>query len=391
MAVKYVIDTSAFLIGQHLSHSGKLLTTYGVVKELDYLKDQQRTSKRQRKQLNEIVQLIGNKKLDIHDIEHETVDLSVLQLAKEQKAKILTTDIGLYIRQLHEGVKQEHLKETRPENILECIKEIHIDDDLSGDSLQIALGLPEFTYLKVVNGKNTRIGKYVSGNIEYIDKETIKVGEHKITPKCMEQTMMMDQIIDDRIQLVNQIGPAGSGKTFIAIQTQLYLVKQRKYDKIILAVPPVQLGGVDRYGFLPGSLQEKTAQQFSGFIDNISFLLGDEAKVLIAKQIQGECNEIEIQSFANIRGRSIKKSIVIIDEQQNTHPHELKTFLTRIDVGSKIILLGDIEQIDTKLMSNESNGLIYVADKLYETDVQTNILLTKTFRSPLAEAQIELL
>ena len=205
----------------------------------------------------------------------------------------------------------------------------------------------------------------------------------------MEQHMLLDQLFEPGLSLVNVIGPAGSGKTFLTLQSAIYQVWNGTYDRIIISVPPVQLGGKDRYGYLPGTLEEKAIKQFAGIIDNIELLLAEEGKAMIAKQIECEDDFLQIQSFYNIRGRSIKNSIIIVDEQQNTHPHELKTFLTRVDQGSKIVLMGDIEQIDTHLMDNDTNGLIYVQDRMYDSDLATTITLTKTFRSQLADEQIK--
>lgn len=386
-----VMDTSAFILQAHknVPSETQIATTFSVLSELDRLKEVDRTKHRQIKQIRDIMDLIDKRAIIIFDDMAETTDLSVLEVAKIYKGTLYTSDTQLQMRQKVADVKVELLTETRPENILEAIKTVQVDKDLSGDCMEINLDMPEFTYIKVTDGINSRIGKYVNGKIEYIDRISFKIMDKKIEPLCMEQTMLLDQIFDIRLPMVVGIGPAGSGKTFLSIQSAIHLVQSGSYEKLIIAVPPVQLGGKDRYGYLPGTLEEKTIKQFSGIIDNIEYLLGDEGKQMIENQLEGKEWQLEIQSFQNIRGRSIKNSIVIIDEAQNTHPHELKTFITRIDYGSKIILLGDIEQIDTYYRENETNGLIYVADKMYESDVSTNIVLNKTFRSKLAEEQIK--
>lgn len=386
-----VLDTSALLLGVHrnLPADTDLLTTFQVIEELDRLKEVDRTRHRQIRQIYDIMDLFDEQRIVVAQVEEPTADESLLNIAKKTSGMLYTTDSQLQLRQKLNGVKVELLHETRPENILEAIKTVYVEQDLSGDYLEIELNYPEFTYVKVTDGINSRIGKYVNGKIEYIDKISFRLRDKKIEPLCMEHTMFLDQIFDIRLPMVVGIGPAGSGKTFLQIQSALHLVQQGQYDKIIIAVPPVQLGGRDRYGYLPGSLEEKTIAQFSGIIDNINYLLEDEGKTMINKQINGDEWQVEIQSFQNIRGRSIKRSIVIIDEAQNTSPLELKTFITRIDYGSKIILLGDIEQIDIFYRENETNGLIYVQDKMYDSDVSTNILFTKTYRTKLVEEQIK--
>lgn len=381
-----IVDTSAFILGKYQEFK-HIKTTYQVICELDMLKENPRTRYRQIRALRDIQQLLDARKIEIVDVPDMYADESLLSILTEQDT-LYTTDTQLHLKQKYKGFKSVLLYETRPENLLNQIKEVTVDS-LDGDFIEIELDIPTFTYLLVTDGSNTRIGKYVDGKIEFIASQRFKVRSKQIQPLCMEQQMLVDQLFDDRISMVNAIGPAGSGKTFLSLQQQLHQVNSGHFQKLIVQVPPVQLSGHDRYGYLPGSLEEKTIAQFSGILDNIKFLMEDEGVQMVEKQIHGEEWQLEIQSFQNIRGRSIKNSIVIIDEQQNTHPHELKTFITRMDVGSKIILLGDIEQIDTNLLSNELNGLVYIQDKMYDSDVQTTILLTKTYRSRLVSEQIK--
>lgn len=384
-----VLDTSAFIVGAHRKITSRpIYTTFQVLKELDHLKENPRTQLRARMQISDIIRWMEEGDCVLFDKAGEADD-GVLELQNELSGVLYTQDVQLYQRQKFLRIRQELVMETRPENITEAVKHITVDAPLDGDSLEIDLPFSDFTYLFVTNGYGSRIGKYVHGRIEFIDKRKIRVCNTIVEPLCAEQAMLMDQILDSRLPMVCAIGPAGSGKTFITLQAALYLVHSGAYDRIVIAVPPVQLGGRDRYGYLPGSLEEKTIWSFSGIIDNIEHLLGEDGIALIDRQIRKEEWMLQIQSFQNIRGRSIKRSIVIIDEAQNTHPHELKTFITRTDSGSKIILLGDIEQIDTNLLSNEQNGLIYVADKMYDSDVSTNIVLKKTFRSPLVEEALK--
>ena len=203
--------------------------------------------------------------------------------------------------------------------------------------------------------------------------------------------MLVDQILSPTTPLVICMGPAGSGKTILTLAQQYHLIYRGQYKHIVMAQPPVQLGGRDRYGYFPGRLEEKAQVYLQGIEDNLTYLFGAEGQIMIEKQKAGTDTTLQIQSFANLRGRSIKSSLIIVDEAQNASAHELKTIITRIDKDSKLILLGDIEQIDIKKRGIEDNGLLYVQDRMYFSDAQQVIKLVKTYRSYLAEEQIRLL
>lgn len=383
--MSHIVDTSAFLVGQH-KQLHEYYTTYSVIDELDKLKDNPRTSHRQREAMHDIMKDIAANKLHVIDL-NDYADDDLLQQAGKDK-ELLTCDVQLYVKQKVKGYKASLIHEKLPDYVLHPIPTF-ITSEISGDVIDTKLDLPENKYVLVTNGIGTRIGFYSEESIRFINDDQLK--NQYAQQLNLEQKILMHQIYNKNIQLVTQIGQAGSGKTFISLQQQMQMITCGEYEKIIVQVPPVQLSGLDRYGFLPGTLEEKASQQLSGIRDNLIQLFDDEGKKMFNEQIDKKSQWIEIQQFQNIRGRSIKNSIVIIDEQQNTSVLELKTFLTRIDNGSKIILLGDIDQIDIKLRSVENNGLIQVCNKFYKTDVHQHIVLNKTYRSKLAKYQVELL
>jgi len=143
---------------------------------------------------------------------------------------------------------------------------------------------------------------------------------------------------------------------------------------------PVQPMGRD-IGFLPGTLEEKMEPWLAPIRDNLQFLLGND-KMMVQDYL--EKGIIEIEALSYIRGRSIANAYIIIDEAQNLTRHELKTIITRVGEGTKIILTGDIEQIDNVYINETSNGLVHAVEKFKSYDVAGHVTLIKGERSEVA-------
>ncbi len=204
-----------------------------------------------------------------------------------------------------------------------------------------------------------------------------------------EQSFAFDLLFDDDIPLVSLIGKAGSGKTLMAIAAALEQGlggKGDQYRRIIIS-RPVQPLGKD-IGFLPGTLEEKMLPWLKPIQDNIRHLMGDDRTMLEAYVEKGK---IEVEALTYIRGRSISNAFVIIDEAQNLTAHEVKTIITRIGENTKIVLTGDIEQIDNVYTNETSNGLTYAVEKFKESELAGHITFRKGARSKLATAAAELL
>jgi PhoH-like ATPase len=180
------------------------------------------------------------------------------------------------------------------------------------------------------------------------------------------------------IPLVCMTGIAGSGKTFLALMAALEGLNNRKYERIILT-RPIQTVGKD-IGFLPGDLSEKMAPWLSPISDNFRHAFKDITyfEAMLAK------GDIEVAPLPYIRGRTFSDCIIIVDEAQNATVHELKTVITRTGHNSKIVLLGDTDQIDTPYIDKRSNGLSIVSEKLLNSKLTTSIHLSKGERSELA-------
>jgi len=203
-----------------------------------------------------------------------------------------------------------------------------------------------------------------------------------ISARNKEQSFAMDLLLDPTISLVSLVGKAGSGKTLCAIAAGLAQVMNKdnpRYTRLIVS-RPVQPMGKD-IGFLPGSVEEKMTPWLAPIQDNLEHLMANDKSTLELYMARGI---IELEALTYIRGRSISNAFMIIDEAQNLTRHELKTIVTRVGEGTKIILTGDVEQIDNAYIDETSNGLTYAVEKLKTYDVTGHVTLRKGERSKLA-------
>ena len=214
-----------------------------------------------------------------------------------------------------------------------------------------------------------------------------------IAARNKEQSFAIDLIMDKNVDLVTLIGRAGTGKSLIVLAAALELVLNRKeYDKFII-YRPIQPVGND-IGYLPGTMEEKLAPWFQAIMDNFEILFsskgraGDWKKEL---QMYRDKGRIEMEAITYIRGRSIPNAIILIDECQNLSKEEVKTILTRAGDNTKIILTGDIEQIDNSLLDATSNGLTHVIEKFKDADEAGHITFVQGERSRLASKAADIL
>jgi phosphate starvation-inducible PhoH-like protein len=181
--------------------------------------------------------------------------------------------------------------------------------------------------------------------------------DKKVTPKTVNQKNYVDAIRSKT--LVFGVGPAGTGKTYLAIALAAQALSTRKVNRIILTRPAVEAG--ERLGFLPGDLMAKVDPYMRPLFDALYDMLDpDRVNDFL------DNGQIEVAPLAFLRGRTLNDSFVILDEAQNTTPEQMKMFLTRLGFGSQIVVTGDITQID--LPRGERSGLIEVAEILSEID-----------------------
>jgi len=188
--------------------------------------------------------------------------------------------------------------------------------------------------------------------------------------------------MDPNIKIITLVGRAGSGKTLCAVAAGLQQtigLRQNHYSRLIVS-RPVEPMGKD-IGFLPGTMEEKMLPWLMPIQDNLKFLLGNDKNAL---QMYMDAGKIEVEALTYIRGRSIADAFIIIDEAQNLTVHEVKTIITRIGEGTKIVLTGDIEQIDNTYVNETSNGLAHAVEKFKEFPISGHVTFTKGERSDVA-------
>ena len=210
-----------------------------------------------------------------------------------------------------------------------------------------------------------------------------QIPDWNISARNKEQAFAIDMLMDPNIKIVSLIGRAGSGKTLMAIasglqQTIGLRAENNHYDRLIVS-RPIQPLGKD-IGFLPGTMEEKMLPWLMPIQDNLKFLMGDKTSL----EMYMDKGKIEIEALTYIRGRSIANAFIIIDEAQNLTKHEIKTIITRIGEGTKIILTGDVEQIDNVYVNETSNGLVHAVEKFKEYAIAGHMTFRKGERSELA-------
>jgi PhoH-like ATPase len=212
-----------------------------------------------------------------------------------------------------------------------------------------------------------------------------------IKPRNREQHFAFDALLDDRIKLVTLMGKAGTGKTLMAMAAGLKrTVHDREFRRLVVARPTISMG--KELGFLPGTLEEKLGPWMQPIHDALELLsdlnMGHESRRSNDLMRSGV---IVVEALSYIRGRSIANQFMIIDEAQNLTPLEVKTIITRVGHGTKIIFTGDPWQIDNPYVDSSSNGFNYIVSKFREQAISAHIELQKGERSELAELAANIL
>ncbi|EKD41641.1 MAG: hypothetical protein ACD_73C00605G0001 [uncultured bacterium] len=239
------------------------------------------------------------------------------------------------------------------------------------------------------NGKSSALG-YYNPFLERLDLVE-KHMTYGIKPRNAEQTFVMHAIMNPEVRLVTIQGVAGTGKTLLALAGALE--QRRLYKQIILARPIVPLSNRD-IGYLPGDVNDKIGPYMEPLWDNLKFIRNqfkdaDKNNKQIDDMLKSE--KIVVTPLAYIRGRSLANIIFIVDEAQNLTPHEVKTIITRAGENTKIIFTGDVKQIDTPYLDEQSNGLSYLIERLKGNKLFAHMTLEKGERSDLANLANELL
>ena len=334
--------------------------------------------------------------------DHKIINAALYLKENEPKKSVtlVTKDINLRIKAKALGVIAEDyetgkvtIQSEEKSNTIEGvdserIREIFTKGRIDENGILGASKLVNGYYI-LKNGKSSSLAffNHAVDQVERIEKEFV----YGIKPKNAEQAFALHALMNPSIKLVAIQGVAGTGKTLLALASALEQAKQ--YNQIILARPIVPLSNKE-IGFLPGDANDKIGPYMEPLFDNLKFIksqFGQNEKKHKAIIEMQESGKILITPLAFIRGRSLSNIMFIIDEAQNLTPHEVKTIITRAGENTKIVFTGDVHQIDTPYLDENSNGLAYLIDRLTGQKLFSNVKLEKGERSELANMANELL
>ena len=341
---------------------------------------------------------------------HNSVDSRIVALAlhvKRQNPKIptvlVTKDINLRIKADALGLAAEDyetdrilLKDLYTGMCEKIVTQEKMTAFRANGELEINNGRVNYpneycTLTDETNAKRTALTKVDATGKKLVPIIDCREGVWGIKPRNREQHFALDALLDDRIKLVTLMGKAGTGKTLLAMAAGLKkTVLDREFRRLVVARPTVAMGR--ELGFLPGTLEEKLTPWMQPIHDALE-LLGDlnmghehrRSNDLIRSGL------VVVEALSYIRGRSIAAQYMVIDEAQNLTPLEVKTIITRVGEGTKIVFTGDPYQIDNPYVDSSSNGFNYIISKFREQPIAAHIEMQKGERSELAEVAANLL
>lgn len=341
---------------------------------------------------------------DVKKNDHKILNAALQLAAEEKKAKVVmvTKDINLRLKAKALDLPAEDYKTGKVKDSMMMYNGMSMVEDVESEFIRKLYQDGETKKLTVLgkeklsnhfyilkNGQSSALAFYngKEKSLQRVDK----VYAYGIKPKNAEQAFAMHAILNPEIKLVTISGVAGTGKTLLALAGSLEL--KNTYDQLFLARPIVPLSNKE-IGFLPGDAEEKVNPYMQPLWDNLNFIknqFGENEKKRKAIDEMQAAGKITICPLAFIRGRSLSNCIMIVDEAQNLTPHEVKTIITRAGENTKIILTGDVRQIDTPYLDEQSNGLSFVIERLKGQDLYCHVTLEKGERSELANLANEML
>ena len=344
------------------------------------------------------VKIFGNKN-DHHIL---NAALTLTQAAKDYKVILVSKDINLRLKAKALNITAEDFETGKIDRDSTLYTGKQLVENVESDYINKLYKQGNISNTKVIQDKIIANGFYIMKNgkssvlsyynplddcLERVEKQYV----YGIKPRNAEQTFALHALLNPDIKLVTLQGVAGTGKTLLALASALE--QHNLYHQIVLARPIVPLSNKD-IGYLPGNADEKINPYMQPLFDNLKFIKNqfgqNEKKYRKIEEMEDE-GKLNISALAFIRGRSLSNVIFIVDEAQNLTPHEVKTIITRAGENTKIIFTGDVFQIDTPYLDEQSNGLSYLIDRLKGNELFAHITLEKGERSELANLANELL
>jgi len=343
----------------------------------------------------------------------DTPDHRILSAALEVKQKkasssviLVSKDVNLRMKAKAVGVLAEDYTTDKITNVEELYSGKETIENYSHDVIEklyqppfevpIKANLKKYKseivpnkYLVLRNESHSVLAAVDHGNqiLRKVDKNPV----YGIKPRNAEQTFAIDALTNLTLPLVTITGKAGTGKTLLALASALAVKKN--YRQIYIARPVVPLSNKD-IGYLPGDVESKLAPYMQPLWDNLKVIQDQYSETekqhqQITQMVKDQ--KLVIEPLSYIRGRSLQRIFFIVDEAQNLTPHEIKTIITRVGEGAKIVFTGDVYQIDHPYLDSQSNGLTYLIEHFKGQNLYAHINLEKGERSELAELASNLL
>lgn len=316
------------------------------------------------------------------------------------KVELITKDINLRIKADVVGV---NARDYEPEgNSTEDMYEGYQELELTSEQIDVfyrekrhvadvKLLANQYVIMKdKSNANHSAIGRYSFKEKAIVPVIVSSNGIWGMTARNVEQSFALDCLLNDEILFVSLVGKAGTGKTLLAIAAGLHKTLDEGVFQRLLVSRPIFPMGRD-IGYLPGDIEQKLNPWMQPIFDNVEFLMGADKKAAGRAQELINQGMLNIEPLTYIRGRSIPKQYLIVDEAQNLTPHEIKTIITRAGAGTKVVLTGDVYQIDNPYVDSANSGLTYAVEKFKGHAIAAHVTLTKGERSELAELAANIL
>ncbi|MDZ7690544.1 MAG: PhoH family protein [Balneolaceae bacterium] len=344
-------------------------------------------------------EVFGTQKKD-HRILNST--LKLMENEPDKKVIFVSKDINLRIKARALNIEAEDYETVRVKDIDHLYKgktEVNYNntevinkfyDEGKLDPGKVSKGKPVSNHFFILKNHSSSALGFYNARSDQIEPVR-KMSAYGVKPRNAEQTFALQAIMDPNILLTTITGAAGTGKTLIALAGAIE--QRRNFKQIYMARPIVPLSNND-IGYLPGDIKSKIDPYMQPLWDNLNFIknqFSENSKQYQKVEEMVETEKLRIVPLAYIRGRSLSNVIFIVDEAQNLTPHEVKTIITRAGENTKIILTGDIYQIDTPYLDTQSNGLSFLVDRMHDNDLYAHINLEKGERSKLANLASKLL
>jgi PhoH-like ATPase len=325
---------------------------------------------------------------------HIEQDKKVILVSRDINMRVIANSLGI----VAEDFEGEHVLDDGSK-LYTGTHDLLIDDEVvdrfyKGEEIYLDKnqnkGLFANQFVKLIsnsNEKKTALSRFTHEQAPLLQIKNAKT-MWGVTPRNTEQRYALELLMDPSVPVVSLVGRAGSGKSLLALVGGLEQVigRENRYTRLIVS-KPVHSVGKD-IGFLPGTLEEKMLPWLKPIQDNLQFLMGNDKGMMQDYMDKGV---IEVEAISYIRGRSIANTYMIIEECQNLTQHEIKTIITRVGENTKIVLTGDVEQIDNAYIDETSNGLSNVVEKFKTSLLAGHVLMQKGERSLVATLASEVL